>query len=179
MSDDGNESSPSSHEEDASQSSRHSSNLEDGEIILSKTKKKNKKNKNQRVINNSKKEFYLRAKEDFEEISCQLPHQFGNILVLSFGEIKSSQNFYTKDKIYPVGYKCEVTIKNSNSNNILLVEVVEMDNQLEFMVTLSSNRVLVVSSEAEIFEKVSVFSLSSFIFYGLILIDFLPVVICL
>jgi hypothetical protein len=153
---DGNESSPSSdHEENDYQSSIHSSNLEDGEIII--PKKRTQKKKNQRNNKNSKKQqYFLQAKADFEEMSCQLPQQFGNILVLEFGEIKSNQNFYTKDKIYPVGYKCEVTIKNPHANNTLVVEIVDMDDQPEFLVTLkSSNRVMMASSEAEIFRKVN------------------------
>lgn len=135
------------------------SDLEDGEIQQQSTTTATKisqklLNKNLKNIKNQRKEFYLNAKEEYEVISCQLPYQFHHITVLEFGEIKSNKNFYTKTKIYPVGYKCEVTIKSSNT--IIVVEIVDMDDQLEFLVTLkSSNRVFMASSEEDIFKKVS------------------------
>jgi hypothetical protein len=132
--------------------------LEDGEIISHK-KKNNKSHKKEQEKDSDdkirRKELFLNAKEEFEEISCQLPQTFDNITVLEFGEIKSNKNFYTTIKIYPIGYKCEVTIKGSNPPVIIVVEVVDMDDQLEFLVTMkSSNRVHMASSEDDVFRKV-------------------------
>jgi hypothetical protein len=132
--------------------------LEDGEI-LSSPKKNNKSQKKQQENDsnekNKRKELFLNAKEEFEEVRCQLPLSFDNITVLEFGEIKSNKNFYTTMKIYPIGYKCEVTIKGSTPPVVIVVEVVDMDDQLEFLVTMkSSNRVHMASSEEDVFQKV-------------------------
>ena len=116
-------------------------------------------NEVKRIKKRSKKSLKLTQREEVNFLiskvlkEIQLPKIFSNITVINFGEIKTIPSFYTSNKLFPIGYKCEVVIKGSN--HIIVVEIVDMDEQLEFLVTVKpSNRVYMASSEKDVFRKV-------------------------
>jgi hypothetical protein len=90
------------------------------------------------------------SKEKVEEYENDLPKRFGNITVESFGSINPGTNFHNRARLYPVGYQCELHLESKS----LRCEIVELDNQLEFLLTLPNGETSMASSEPEILKKV-------------------------
>ena len=110
-------------------------------------------------------EAHEKACAELSEIMPTLPKKFGNITVFEFGKINTGKAFHTPVRLYPVGYKCEVEVDanllsprgrvSGNSSQILQCEIMEMDDEPEFLLTVqSSGRVYIASSEAEVWRKV-------------------------
>lgn len=136
--------------------------LEEGEEQQEEEEDKDKEEEKERKeskIKDKKKKNYIEKEriyqiknKEIHSLRSELPKIFSNIIILEFGEIKNFKSFIKRNKIYPVGYKCEIIIKN---NNHIIIEIVDMDNQPEFLITFkSSGRVEMVSSEIDIFKKV-------------------------
>jgi hypothetical protein len=117
--------------------------------------------------NTVRQEAHENSAEQLQDITPKLPHQFGNITVIEFGEINTGRAFHTPVKLYPVGYKCEVEIdstllsprgrgSSSGAKTVLLCEIMEIDDQPEFLLTVqSSGKVYISSTEEGVWRKVS------------------------
>jgi hypothetical protein len=107
-------------------------------------------------------EAHVAAQAEMKTAQEQLPFQSGGIKVLNFGELKPSlSSFQTPVSLYPIGYKCEVTVEHRespfrpSSKATVLCEILEVDDQPEFVLTVeSSGRVFIASSEDAVWKKV-------------------------
>lgn len=111
-------------------------------------------------------EAHESAKSELQEIIPDLPKKFGNITVFDFGKLNTDKAFHTPVKLYPVGFKCEIELdgnimsprgrgSSKNTTTILQCEIVGIDDQPEFLITVqSSNRVFISSTESGVWRKV-------------------------
>lgn len=56
--------------------------------------------------------------------SLQPPRQFGNIKVLSWGEIDTRSGFHSATQLWPVGYRCEQVVEGFTLNGIKKQEII-------------------------------------------------------
>lgn len=117
--------------------------------------------------NSLRQDAHENAAKRLEEIIPNLPKKFGNITVIDFGEINTGRMFHTPVKLYPIGYKGEVEIESSflsprgrgssnSTTTVLLCEIMEIDDQPEFLLTVqSSGKVYISSTEEGVWRKVS------------------------
>lgn len=62
------------------------------------------------------------AKRQLE--SFQPPRQFGNIKVLSWGEIDTRSGFHSATQLWPVGYRCEQVVEGFTLNGVKKQEII-------------------------------------------------------
>jgi len=114
--------------------------------------------------NNAKIESYHSAMKDVNNIIKQgLPKRIENFRVINFGTIDKRPAFHNKFQIYPVGYRCEVTLNSLDSNAtiygdkyVLECEVrARLDDQPDFVITNTTTGAIywAVGNEREAWKK--------------------------
>jgi hypothetical protein len=154
------EDAPDSRDRDRDSSDRSNSHSNNGSSAPKKISEDGDDNKDGGI--ERKEEAHLAARSELLAAQQQLPFQAGNIKVLDFGTLRpSSPAFHSPVSLFPVGYKSEVTVEHRespfrpSSKEVVLCEVLEVDDQPEFVLTVqSSGRVFIAPSEDGVWKKV-------------------------
>ena len=131
---------------------------------ISSSKKKDEDKDDESDSAERREEVHREAHSELLKAQKELPFISGAIKVLDFGSLRpSSSAFHTPVSLYPVGYKSEIIVEHRESpfrplcEETVLCEVLEVDDQPEFILTVqSSGRVFIASSEDGVWKKVGI-----------------------
>lgn len=110
-----------------------------------------------------RKRSYATAVAGLKECYEELPLDCEGATILSWGTINTSQPFHSEYQLFPIGYKCEFNVPDSDlvlggstaPIQSLKCEIIESDRSPEFCVEANDNGIQVsAKSEAEVWAKV-------------------------